>query len=119
VCGREWCEFGVVSLCCVWDSLLWVWGSECLLCVGEFGAGLVDCVFAVCGRVWGVFGGMCLFCVWGSYLWDCGSECVLCVGQFGACLEIVSVCCVWDSLERVWWIDFELCVGEIRAGLRQ
>jgi len=44
-----------VSLCCVWDSLvwifgseyvlcvgqsLWVCGSECVLCVRQFGAGL-------------------------------------------------------------------------------
>jgi len=30
--------FGGVSLCCVWDSLVWDWGSECVLCVGQFGA---------------------------------------------------------------------------------
>jgi len=42
---------------------------------------------------------------------------VLCVGQFGACLEIVSVCCVWDSLERVWGIDFVLSVREFGVGL--
>jgi len=28
-----------VSLCCVWDNLVWYWGSECVLCVGQFGAG--------------------------------------------------------------------------------
>jgi len=27
-------------VCCVWDSLVWVWGSECVLCVGQFGVGL-------------------------------------------------------------------------------
>jgi len=32
--------FGGVSLCCVWDSLGWVWGSEFLLCVGQYGVGL-------------------------------------------------------------------------------
>jgi len=33
-------EFGVcllgVIVCCVWESLLWVCGSECVLCVGQF-----------------------------------------------------------------------------------
>jgi len=53
-------------LCCVWDSLWRVLGSEvvlcvrefgvilgndCVLCVGEIGAGLGVCVCAVCGRV--------------------------------------------------------------------
>jgi len=42
---------------------------------------------------------------------------VLCVGQFGACLVIVRVCCVWENLERVWGIDFVLCVGEFCVGL--
>ena len=40
---------------------------------------------------------------------------MLCVGQFGACLEVVSVCFVWDSLERVWGIDFVLC-GRVWGG---
>ena len=39
-CGTVWCGFGGVSVCCVWDSLVWVWGSECVLCVGQFGVGL-------------------------------------------------------------------------------
>jgi len=29
-----------VSLYCVWDSMLWVWGSEFVLCVGLFGVDL-------------------------------------------------------------------------------
>ena len=37
-------QFGVglwgVSVCCVWESLVWVWGSEFVLCVGEFGVDL-------------------------------------------------------------------------------
>ena len=37
-------QFGVglwgLSVCCVWDSLVWVWGSEFVLCVGQFGLGL-------------------------------------------------------------------------------
>ena len=55
MCGTVWCgfvgvsvccvgQFGVglwvVSVCCVWDSLVWVCGSECVLCVGQFGVGL-------------------------------------------------------------------------------
>ena len=50
------------------ESFVWVWGSECLLCVGEIGVGL-----------WGV--SVC--CVWDNLVWVCGSECVLCVRQFG------------------------------------
>jgi len=42
-----------VSVCCVWEGFVWVWVSECVLCVGQFGYGFV------------------------------GSECVLCVGKFG------------------------------------
>ena len=29
-----------MSVCCVWERLGRVRGSECVLCVGEFGAGL-------------------------------------------------------------------------------
>ena len=49
-----------------------VWGSECVLCVGEFGVGL-----------WGV--SVC--CVWESLVRVSGSECVLRVGQFSVGLE--------------------------------
>ena len=55
----------VVSVCCVWDSLVWVCGSECVLCVGQFGVCLW--VVSVC-------------CVRDSLVWVCGSECVLYVG---------------------------------------
>ena len=40
VCGTVWCGFGGGRVCCVWESLVWVWGSECLLCAGQFGVGL-------------------------------------------------------------------------------
>jgi len=40
VIGRYWGGFGGVSLCCVWESMVWVWGSEFLLCVGQYGVGL-------------------------------------------------------------------------------
>ena len=43
VCGTVCCGFGGVSLCCVWDIFVWVWESECLLCVGQFCVGLVEC----------------------------------------------------------------------------
>ena len=41
VCGTDWCGFGGVSVqqvafLCVWDSLIWVWWSDCMLCVGQF-----------------------------------------------------------------------------------
>ena len=51
VCWRDWGGFGGLILCCVWDSLgrisevslccvwermVWVWGSEFVLCVGQF-----------------------------------------------------------------------------------
>ena len=65
----------------MWDSLVWVWGREYVLCVGQFGAGLGECDYAACG-----FGGVCLCCVWGSMVWDWGSENLLFVGQFGLCL---------------------------------
>jgi len=39
VCGRVWCGFGGVSVFCVWESLVFVFGSEYVLCVGEFGVG--------------------------------------------------------------------------------
>ena len=42
VCGTVCCEYGGVSVCCVWDSLVGVWGSECVLCVGEFGVSMVE-----------------------------------------------------------------------------
>ena len=85
--GTVWGGFCGVILCCVWDSLVWFWGSEFVLFVGQFGVGLGEWVCAVCGIVWGGFG---------------GCESVLCVGHFRSCLEVVVVCCVWESLERVW-----------------
>ena len=66
----------------MWESLGLVWGSEFVLCVGQFCVGLGECVCAVCGTVWGGFVGVSLCCVWenlGRVRW---SEFVLCVGQF-------------------------------------
>ena len=40
--GKFWCEFLGVSVCFVWDSLIWVCGCECVFCVGHFGEGFCD-----------------------------------------------------------------------------
>jgi len=40
VCWTVWSGFEGVSVCCVLDSLEWVWESKCVLCVGYFGVGL-------------------------------------------------------------------------------
>ena len=40
VCVTVWCVYGGVGVCFVWESLVCVWGSECVLCVVQFGAGL-------------------------------------------------------------------------------
>jgi len=40
VCGTVWSALGGVSVCCVWDCLEWIWGSECVLCEGWFGVDL-------------------------------------------------------------------------------
>ena len=73
----------IVILFCVWESFVSVWGSEYVLCVGQFGACLEELVRAVCVRVCCVFEGVSLCCVWESLWRVCGSEFVLCVGQFG------------------------------------
>ena len=54
VCGTVWCGFVGVSECCVWDSLVWVWGSVYLLCVGQFFGGSE---------------GVSLCCVWDNLVW--------------------------------------------------
>ena len=37
-----------MSFCCVRESLMWVWGSEFVLCVEEFDRGLeIECVLCV------------------------------------------------------------------------
>ena len=40
VCGRVWYGFGEVSVYYVWECLVWVWMSDCELCVRQFGVGL-------------------------------------------------------------------------------
>ena len=69
----------------MWESLVWVWGSECVLCVGQFGVGLVECVL-LCLEEFRVGLGEILCSV-------CGR--VLCR------IMGVSLCYVWDSLGRV------------------
>jgi len=63
VCGAVVSGFGGVRVCCVWESLVWDWGSECMLDVGEFDVGLRKCVCAVCGKVLSGFGGVNVCCV--------------------------------------------------------
>jgi len=52
----------------MWDSFVWVCGSECVLCVEQFVV---------------YFWGVRVCCAWDSLEWVCGRECVLCVEQFG------------------------------------
>jgi len=40
VCWTDLSGFVGVSVCCLWDSLVWVCGSECVLFVGQFCVGL-------------------------------------------------------------------------------
>ena len=61
--GTVWSGFWGVSLCCVSDSLEWVWRSECVLSEGLFGVGLGELVCVVCGTVWSGFGGVRVLCV--------------------------------------------------------
>ena len=48
MCGTVWCGFVGVSVCCVWDRLVWVCGSESVPCVGQFGVCLVEREFVLC-----------------------------------------------------------------------
>ena len=61
---------------------MWVCGSECVLCVGQFCVGMWECVFVVYGTVCCGFVGVSIYCVWDSLVWLCASESFLCVGQF-------------------------------------
>jgi len=63
-----------------------VFGSEIVLCVGQYGVGLGESVFGVCGTVWGGFGVVILYCVWESLGRVWGSEFEMCLGEFGICL---------------------------------
>jgi len=115
VCWRVWCGYGGVRLCCVWDSLGWVWGSEFLLCVGQIVLGLWECVCAVFCTDWSV---------------SADIECVLCVGRCSTCLGDyffvcvrgwgglggVILCCVWDGLVWVWGSEVVLCMGQFGVG---
>jgi len=76
----------------VWDSLAWFCGSECVLCVGQFGACKGELVCTACGTVWSGFwervcirwlcGGcvcivyLCVVCVCGVGMGEC--VCVVC-----------------------------------------
>ena len=58
LCRTVWYVFVGVSVCCVWDNLVWVCGSEFVLCVAQFGVGLWERVCVVCGTVWCGFVGL-------------------------------------------------------------
>ena len=88
-------------------------GSDCVLCVGEFGVGL-----------WGV----CACCVWESWVWVCGEcvvvlcvgefvvslwgVCVLCVGMFGVFLKEVCECAVCGTV--LYFFVESVCVRFVR-----
>jgi len=55
-----------VSVCFVWESLVWVWGSVCVLCVRQFGVCMGEWVCAVCGKVWCEYGGVSVCSLWES-----------------------------------------------------
>ena len=81
MCSRWLCGVFISALCVcfVWDSLVWVWRSECA--AGDFVVLVYrHCVCAVCGTVWSGFRGVSVqqVALWRLYIgivW-------LCVGQF-------------------------------------
>jgi len=93
VCGTVWSGFGGVSVqqealwclyigivcVCVWESLMWVLGSECAA------GGFVVFVY----RHW-------VCCLWEILMWVWGSECA--AGGFVVFVYRHCVCCVWESL---------------------
>jgi len=42
VCGTDWCGFEGLRMCCVCDSLVREFGSEYMLCVGQFCVGMCE-----------------------------------------------------------------------------
>ena len=65
-------------------QIVWVWWSECVLCVGQFGLGLRECV--------------CMLCV-GQFVWVLGVS-VCCVeGEFDGGLR-KCVCAVCGRVVR-------------------
>jgi len=67
---------------CLWGIYVLVWGSECVLCVVQFGLGLGERIWVVCGTVLCGFEGLIVCCVWNSLLWVWGSAFVLYLGEF-------------------------------------
>ena len=47
MCGTVWCGFVGVSVCCVWGTLVWVCGSECVLFFIEHAPLLIVILHAV------------------------------------------------------------------------
>ena len=87
VCWTVCFVFEVAGLCCLWECLWWVWGSEFLLCVVKLSVVFWGSDFSVlCGTVWSGFGGVSLCCVWESLERARVSVCVLLLGEFCVCL---------------------------------
>jgi len=99
VCGTLWCGFGgvsvqqvalcclyigIVCVCCVWESLVWVWGSECAA------GGFVVFLYRHC---------VCV-CVWDSLVRVWGSECA--AGGFVVFVYRPCVCAVCGTV----WCGF-------------
>ena len=101
LCGRVWGGFGGVSLCCVCESFVWVWGCE-LCCV----------LYSFC-----LFVGLSLCCVWYRLerVWK-KRVCAVCVIVFNGFGGLIF-CCVWESLGRNWGSDLVLCVRDFGVGL--
>jgi len=66
----------------MFESLMCVCGSECVLCLGQFGVDLWECDCAMCGKVWCEIFGVNLCSLWDILLWAFWKACVLCVGRF-------------------------------------
>jgi len=79
----------------VWDSLLWIWGTECVLRVGKLGVDMREGVCAVCGRVWCGYERVSVCCACESLVLEWGKRmCAVC-GRVWCGFEGVSLWCVW------------------------
>ena len=74
-----YCKAMAHCVCCVWDSLVWVWGSECA--AGGFVLGVCVCRHCVC-------------CVWDSLERVWGSECAAGGFVVGGCVCVSALCVV-------------------------
>ena len=118
LCGAVSLVFGGVGVCCVWESLLWdwwrefvlcvgqfvwVWGNSCLLCAGQFAAGFRERVCSVCGIFWCWFGGVSFYCELEIVVWVLEIECLLCV---------VQIFWLWGSEFVLYVLEFCVVFGD-------